>query len=145
MNKILFRLMSLLVVIGLLVGCGANNNDEQATQPNNNETEETTNQSANEEVEQTVSITISLDEEEEIITEKEIEIEENDILMDVMKAHFDVEEEGGFINAIEGIEPEEDEQKAWFYTVNGEDPMVGAAELELSPGDDISFDMHAWE
>lgn len=145
MKNILVRIMSLLVVVGLLVGCGTDNNNELATQPANNETEETNNNLSAEEAEQTVSITISKDEEAEIIVEKEIEIEENDLLMDVMKENFDIEEEDGFIHSIEGIAPLEDEEKAWMYFVNGEMAMVGAAEYELSPGDEVSFDLQAWE
>lgn len=138
MKKFLFTLFSALTVLFLVVGCS---NDSSSTAP----TEEETSEVANEEQEQSILVTISLDQGEEIVTEKEIEIEENAILMDVMKENFDIGEDGGFIYSIEGIEPEEDEKKAWMFFVNDEMAEVGAADYELSPGDHVVFDLQSWE
>ncbi|MEC5422427.1 DUF4430 domain-containing protein [Virgibacillus sp. C22-A2] len=138
MNKWILRLASLLVVVGLLTACGTDNESQEDApeQSENNQAEEQSEE---------VVITISENEGEEVITEKEITIEENAILMEVMKENFEIEEEGGFINSIEGVKPEEDEQRAWMYFVNDEAALVGAQEYELTPGDKVTFDLQAWD
>src|SRR5699024_11955767 len=85
-----------------------------------------------------VTITLSIDEESEYIDELEDPIEEGDILMNVLKETFAVEEEDGFITSIQGVEPDEDEEKAWMIYINGDMAEKGANDTELSPGDEIS-------
>lgn len=144
MNKWFMRLASLLMVIGLLVGCASDNNDQNVT--NNNQTEQNqNNDNSSEEAEEVVTITISKDDNDEVITEKEVAIEDGAILLDIMKENFELEEEGGFISSIEGNEQDEDAGKYWIYSVNGEDAPVGAGEYELSAGDQVNFDLQAWE
>ncbi|MUK87238.1 DUF4430 domain-containing protein [Ornithinibacillus sp. L9] len=139
MSKWYVKLFALLIIIGLVTGCGADGSDDDAT------TDSAKNEENNvSEVEESVVIVLSKDEGEEVIAEEEISINEGDILLDVMKEHFDVEEEGGFITSIEGIAPEENEQKAWMYFVDGEMSSVGANEYELTPGEEITFDFQAW-
>ena len=130
-------LFTLFTVLVLVVGCG--NNSNEPTQ--NSET----NEEVNDAEEEVVFVTISKDEGEEVLSEKEIEIEENDILMEVMQENFEIEEEEGFITTIDGVGPEEGEEKAWMYFVNNEMAMVGAAEYELKAGDQVLFDLQAWE
>lgn len=135
MKKGLSYLLAIILAIGVLAGCGTTETPET-----NGSTPET--QEVNEDV---IKVTISKDEGEEILSEKEIAIEEGAILMDVLKENFDIEEDGGFITSIDGVAPEEGEQVAWMYFVNDEMAMVGAAEYELSPGDEVTFDLQAWE
>ncbi|WP_082233957.1 DUF4430 domain-containing protein [Halobacillus massiliensis] len=121
-----------LLAIGLLAGCSdTTETDEQATENNNEET--------------TVEIEVSKDEGEETLSAEEYTVEEGTTLMEIMKDNYEIEEEGGFINSIDGIQPEDGEQKAWIYTINGEDAMVGANEYEVEDGDSINFDFQAWE
>src|SRR5690625_3523401 len=115
----------------LLVGCGT---DEQKNTNDQASTEEGT-----------IHIIISDEEADEVYSEDEVTIEEGAILMDVMQENYDIEEEDGFIHGIDGISPEEGEQKAWIYSVNGEDALVGAAEYELSIDDEVVFDLQSWE
>ncbi len=144
MNKWFIRLGSLLMVLGLLIGCASDTNDQNGT--NNNLVEQNQNDSSSsEEAEEVVVITISKNHNEEVITEKEVAIEEGAILLDVMKENFDIEEDGGFITTIDGVEQDIDEQMSWMYFVNDEMPSVGAAEYELSVGDKVNFDLQAWE
>ncbi|HLS08599.1 DUF4430 domain-containing protein [Lentibacillus sp.] len=146
MNKWFVRIASLLVVIGLLAGCGAG--EEEQTESNNGNLQTATNESADGELsEDEIRITISKDNGTEYIAEEEIEIEEGAILMDVLQDNFYVEtgEGGQFITSIERVPAEENEQKAWLFEVNGEMADVGAAEYELSPGDVVTFDYRAWE
>lgn len=147
MNKWLLRFGAVLLFIGIMTGCGASDTDDNATEKTDTgaQTEEQSEDQDNgEQDEATVAITISTDEGDEVIDEKEVPVEADAILMDVLKENFEVEENGGFITSIEGIVADEDEEKAWMYSVNGEEANVGAADYELDPGDEVSFDLHAW-
>lgn len=139
MKQGLLRFLYAFAAVLLITGCSTANNTEESQV----ETEETTEQE--EVVESVVTVTISEDEGEVVHDEKEIEIEEGAILMDVLKEAFDIEEEDGFITAIDGIEANDEEQRGWIYYVNDEMAMVGAAEYELSEGDHVVFDLQAWE
>lgn len=141
-NKWTKWLVSLLLVGGLLTACGTNEEPEDAT---NNQTQTSETEDSNEAEEETeeITITISKNEGEETIDEKTVSIEEDAILMDVMEENFDVETEfeGAFVASIDGVGPEEDEDIAWMYSVNGTPPNVGADEYELEPGDEVVFDL----
>lgn len=145
MNKWFMRLSSLLMVIGLLVGCASDTNDQEVT--NNNQTEQNQNndQNTSEITEENITITISKNHNEEVLTEKEVAIEEGAILLDVMKENFEIEEDNGFITSIDGVEQDLDAQMSWMYFVNDEMAPVGAGEYELSVGDTVNFDLQAWE
>jgi|SRR5699024_7417799 len=139
MKRFLMLLSTILFTVGLLLGCSST--EESAPEESSAANEE----DASEVAEETITVTISKDEGEEVIAEEEIEIDEGDILMDVMKDNFDIEEDGGFINSIDGVAPEEDEEKSWIYSVNDEMAMVGADEYELEADDDVVFDLQPWE
>lgn len=145
MNKWLLKMASFLLVAGLLMGCGSDKDNDSANNTNQIETKTTESNSPGENIGDVdkVTITLSIDD-TEYIDELESPIEEGDILMDVLKETFTVEEEGGFINSIQGVGPEEDEKKAWIFTINGEMAEKGADEIELTPGDEISFDFQAY-
>ena len=130
MKHIWMKISTMLIAVALLFGC-ANNNEAE------NEAEEA--------IDASISITISEDEGEEIISEDDWDIEEGDVLIDVLKDHYDIEEDEGFIESIEGVSPEEDEEKAWMYFVNDEMAEVGAAEYEVEADDDIVFDLQSYE
>lgn len=130
MKHIWMKISTMLIAVALLFGC-ANNNEAE------NEAEEA--------IDASISITISEDEGEEIISEDDWDIEEGDVLMDVLKDHYDIEEDEGFIESIEGVSPEKDEEKAWMYFVNDEMAEVGAAEYEVEADDDIVFDLQSYE
>lgn len=132
---------SLLLV--LLGACGTDGNTENAT---NNASQNKQTENETEEQEDTVLITISKDEGEETINEKEVAIEDGAILMEVMDENFELETEfeGEFIVSIEGIGPEEDEDVAWMYSVNDEMAEVGASEYVLEADDEVVFDLQGW-
>lgn len=143
MRKWLLKLGSLVMVVSLLFGCS--NTGDEATPSQNTQPEANEEQINNESEEDVVTITISVDRGEEIVAEKEVPVEAGSILMDVLKENFTIEEEGGFIQAIEGISQDADEGKYWLYFVNDEEATVGAHEYELLPGDRITFDLQSWE
>ena len=133
----MLTLFTIFTTLLLVVGCS----NESTTPAEEEETVVETTESQ----EEVIKVTISKDEGEEVLSEKEIEIEENAILMDIMKENYDIEEDDGFITSIDGVAPEEGEEKAWMYFVNDEMAMVGAAEYELEAGDNVVFDLQAWE
>lgn len=137
MKKWMLTLFTIFTTLLLVVGCS----NESTTPAEEEETVVETTESQ----EEVIKVTISKDEGEEVLSEKEIEIEENAILMDIMKENYDIEEDDGFITSIDGVAPEEGEEKAWMYFVNDEMAMVGAAEYELEAGDNVVFDLQAWE
>src|SRR5699024_1338831 len=126
MKHMWMKISTMLIAVALLFGCANNNEAEEA-------------------IDASISITISEDEGEEIISEDDWDIEEGDVLIDVLKDHYDIEEDEGFIESIEGVSPEEDEEKAWMYFVNDEMAEVGAAEYEVEADDDIVFDLQSYE
>lgn len=128
MKKALHMLSALLLAAGILAGCGTTEQPQQ-------------NQQAEQKTEQQVTITLSEDGEE--ISSKEVSFEEGDNLLDIMKENFEIEEDGGFITAIDGHSQDENANKYWLFTVNGEMSQVGANELELKDGDDVVFDLQA--
>lgn len=128
------KIGTMLIAVGLLFGCAGNDEDVNSEE---NATEEV--------VEESITITISEDEGEEVISEDDWDVEEGDILMDVLKDHYDIEEDDGFINSIEGVAPEEEEEKAWMYSINDEMAEVGAAEYEVEADDEIVFDLQSYE
>lgn len=136
MSKLKLFFASLILIAGVLTGCNADSANQQA------ESNETT---ASENQEESVTILITKNKGEEIVTEKEIPIEDGAILYDVMKKNFEINDNAGYITAIEGIEAKESEQMAWMFFVNDEMASVGAKELELSPGDTVNFDLQSWE
>ncbi|WP_453995334.1 DUF4430 domain-containing protein [Bacillus nitroreducens] len=139
MKKILFVLLSL----GLLFGCS---NEGTTNDTSNNDASESANQEEKAEI---VTVVISKNNGEEIIEEKEIEIESGKevTVMDVMQENFEVETQfdGAFVASINGVAGSDEEKTSWFYYINGEEAMVGANEYKVEPEDKIEFDLHSWE
>ncbi|MCC3358278.1 DUF4430 domain-containing protein [Bacillus sp. REN16] len=137
MKKLLFALLSL----GLLFGCS---NDQSTNDKSNTKASETANQEESTEI---VTVVTSKNNGEEIIEEKEIEIDAGKevSLMDIMQENFEIVEKDGFISGIDGVEGSDTDKTFWHIAVNGEDLMVGAADYKLEPGDKIEFDLQSWE
>lgn len=126
MKKALHMLSALLLAAGILAGCGTTEQPQQ-------------NQQAEQQTEQQVTVTLSEDGEE--ISSKEVSFEEGDMLLDVMKENFEIEEDAGFITSIDGHAQDADAKKYWLFTVNEEMSPVGANEIELKDGDDVVFNL----
>src|SRR5690625_2087896 len=120
MKHWMLRISTFLLIIGLFVGCTSPENNIEGTNGQNVEEEVQNNNevlsSENENNEEIVTILISKDHGDEIIADKEIEIEEGAILMDVLKENFSIEEDNGFVTSIEGEEQDIDANKFWLYT-----------------------------
>lgn len=139
-----FWLVALIMVGSILSGCGSSEDTNEEPTDNSSQTEESEGSSEAEENE--IVITISQNEGEEILEEKTVAIEDGAILMEVMEENFDLETEfdGEFIAKIDGVGPEDGEEVAWMYNVNGQTPSVGASEYELEAGDEVVFDLQPW-
>ena len=102
---------------------------------------------ASSEAAETVSVTISLTDGGTVVagSEKTVEVEASTSLFDVMKENYTIEEDGGFITAIDGLaqveESAETKAKYWMFDVNGEPSMVGAADVALQEGDVIVWNL----
>lgn len=137
---------ALFVLVALLGACGSNDEQEDATINNSTESSETGSANETEEQSDEIEIIISKNDGEETLDQKTVSIEDDAILMDIMEEHFDLETEfdGAFVVTINGVGPEEDEELAWMYSVNGKQPNVGADEYEVEFGDEVVFDLQPW-
>lgn len=147
MKKWLTYLSAMFLALGLLTGCSNGADEGDISEENNTNTTVSTNESSGKEdlAEDEVRITISIDNGKESVAEEVVQVEEGDILMDVLKDTFYVEEDGGFITSIERVENDDEEGKYWMFFVNGEMAEVGAGDYELTGGEDIDFDLQAME
>jgi hypothetical protein len=51
---------------------------------------------------------------------------------------------GRFVQSVDGIEGSLDQQRDWFYFVNGIEPGLGAGDVDLEPGDVAWWDYRDW-
>ncbi|THE15043.1 DUF4430 domain-containing protein [Bacillus timonensis] len=132
-----------LLALGLLFGCS---NEQSTNKSSNNNSSETVNKKEKAEI---VTVVISKNNGEEMIEEKEIEIatDKEVTVMDIMQENFEIETQfdGAFVASINGIAGSDEDKTSWFYSVNGEEAMVGANEYKVEPEDKIEFDLHKWE
>jgi major membrane immunogen (membrane-anchored lipoprotein) len=147
MKSILFKFFTVIVVLGLLVGCSNDDKPNNSKQTNATQNQENNQVSDSSESQEEVSVTIILskDKEAEVLDEKEVVIQDGDNLLKVMKDNFDVVEDGGFITSIEGLAYDEANKMTWMFSVNSEPSMVGAGDVELKDGDTVNFDYQSWE
>lgn len=97
-------------------------------------------------VETTVSVSFSFEEDGKEITDltKEIEVQEGQSVLEALIENYEVVEEGGLVSSIEGHEQVEKESKYWLYTVNNEQPTVGASDYILEEGDEVKWSLNAY-
>lgn len=131
MKKYIHLFMLFFLSATILIGCGQTDTPEETITKVEEQVEE-------------ITLTISTDNGEEVVSSETVEIEEGAILMDVLVDNYEIESTNdGFITSIEGIE--QNDNKYWMYEVNDEQASVGASEFELKPGDDVVFDLHVIE
>ncbi|MCZ0701827.1 putative component of type VI protein secretion system [Natronobacillus azotifigens] len=126
MKKTIQFTIILMISVALLFGCAQDSTETQGDEPFE------------------VTVTISVDYGDEVITDDSFMVEPGTVLLDLLEQEYEVEKTAdGFITAIEGIE--QDGSRFWIYEVNREEAQVGAGDFELSPDDQVVFDLHAWE
>lgn len=138
-NKWISRLSLFLLSLGLLVGCSS----EVVETPVDKPKEETVEEVEPKEVEVSINIIVEGDQIDEYSHSYDVAYGMK--LMDIMKEHYRLVEEHGFIQCIEGNGQDEDEGLFWAYDVNGEMGEVGAAEYELQEGDVIDWKLIRFE
>ncbi|WP_167577756.1 DUF4430 domain-containing protein [Ammoniphilus sp. YIM 78166] len=127
----------LFLVTGLLLSACTGNQAERPTEtPSEHQSHE-----------HAITIVLSKENKQEVMEEKHVEITEGQTVLDVMKAHYQVTTayNDAFITGINGIEGNEKDKTAWFYSVNGMEATVGANEYKLQPDDLLQFDFRKWE
>lgn len=121
-----------LTILGVLTisGCATNTPETKSTSSNESSTSQAIAQT-------TATIVITVDGKE--VENKEVSFNEGDVLYDVMAANFEIEDQDGFINSIDGQSQDESAGKYWMYDLNGEMALEGAKDLVLKSGDTVLF------
>ena len=88
---------------------------------------------------ETAEISVQVDGEEIEDGRITVELTEGEVLLDIMKANFEIEEANTFITSINGHAQDEGAGKYWLFDLNGEMAPYGAADLELEDGDLVEF------
>lgn len=129
--RIVKLLIAMILTTGILFACDTGDSEQETAQT--------------EQAEVQVEIIISQEHGEEVLEEEAFAVEEGTNLMEVLKNNFDIEDEGGFINSINGVNAEDGEPYFWSIQINGEDAVVGAEDYIIEDGDQIELDFHSWE
>lgn len=133
MKKNWLRLIgAIALVLGLtLTGCSGNETNESAKEK----------ASVEENAQEEQHIVVKIQDGDKVIAEKEIEIEEGNNLLNIMKEHFSIEEKDKFITSIEGVSQNEEEGKYWIFEINGEPVMEGAHLTEVKNNDEVVWEL----
>lgn len=132
-----FKLMLLVSSAVLVTACGSNNQETESSSATSSEVSSV-------ETAITVSFTFEEDDKEIADLAQEIDIEEGQTVLEALKENFEVVEEGGLVSSIEGHEQDETESNYWLYTVNDEQPTVGAADYVLKDGDEVKWSLNGY-
>ena len=121
-----------LTILGVLTisGCATNTPETKNTSSNESSTSQAIAQT-------TATIVMTVDGKE--VENKEVSFNEGDVLYDVMAANFEIKDQEGFINSIDGQSQDESAGKYWMYDLNGEMALEGAKDLVLKSGDTVLF------
>lgn len=127
--------IALLLTMVLTTGCSDLSAKESETALESSvETTETSNQVENEAI-----ILIHTNDGSSI--KESVLIEDEMTLLESMNQSFDLIEEGGFIESINGYAQVPDDNIWWVFTVNGEMITVGANEYILQDGDTVEWEL----
>lgn len=138
MKKFLLTLLATFTLA--LTGCASGENNTNT----NSSTEAPIEEKQQEQLETTIKLT---KDGEEVISEKTVEFEEGESLMEVMERNFELtlDDTNEFIVGIDGLDSDTANSYFWTYEVNEEDIMVGAKEFVLKADDVVHFDYAKWE
>lgn len=128
----------LLVSSALLVtACGSSSQEADSTSTISTESSA---------IEAMISVSFSFEEDGQGFTDlaKDVEVQEGQSVLEALKENYEVVEEGGLVSSIEGHEQIEKESKYWLYTVNDEQPTVGANDYILEEGDEVKWSLNAY-
>lgn len=117
--KKLFSTLFLLLSLIVLAACGQQSGQEQTSQAN-----------------PTVRLIVELGGKE---LDEQVSFTAGDTVMDVLKANYQVEEDAGFITAIDDRAQDEEAGTYWMFKVNDELANKAADQLQVQEGDKIEF------
>lgn len=125
------KIILLISALFIFAGC-------QSETENNNEVQiESTETIANQE--ESIKVMITVDGNRISELEHDIPYQEDQTLLEAMQSVYEIQEDDGFIQAINRYTQDPDQNLWWTFTVNEEFAEVGAAELVPEPGDVIEF------
>lgn len=132
-----FKLMLLVSSAVLVTACGSNNQETESSSAISSEVSS---------VETAIAVSFTFEEDDKEIADlaQEFDIEEGQTVLEALKENFEVVEEGGLVSSIEGHEQDETESKYWLYSVNDEQPTVGAADYVLEDGDEVKWSLNGY-
>ena len=137
MQKRLFMAFTILFIPFLLIACSDDGQENQLTSVSTNDTGD-----SEEVADNAVRITISTDDGRQFLNEQEVEIEEGDNLLEVLKATFFIEvDEESKITSIERMQANEEDNTSWKLFVNDEISDIPAKDYSLEGGEKIVFDL----
>ncbi|MFE7062471.1 DUF4430 domain-containing protein [Sutcliffiella sp. NPDC057660] len=138
MKKFLLTLLAAFILA--LTGCASGGNNTNS----NSSTEAPVEEKQQDQLETTIKLT---KDGEDVISEKTLEFEEGESLMEVMERNFELtlDDTKEFIVGIDGVESDTANSYFWTYKVNEEEIMVGAKEYVLKADDVVHFDYAKWE
>jgi len=136
MKKTSNLILSLLMAVVLMTGCGISETQDR-TNSSEKQVESSTAKDKSKEVSANVKVLVAGEEVEDV----ELAVDNGVILLDAMKENMIIEETDGFISSINGVEQSEKDNKFWIYTANDEEATVGANEYELLDGDQVVWEL----
>ncbi len=92
----------------------------------------------------TIDITLQITNKDQV-NRQEVTAKQGDSVMNILKAHHDIEEDNGLITKIDGISQDTSTNTYWMYKVNGKLAEKGANDLKVSDGDEIEFYLETFE
>lgn len=108
-------------------------------------TEKSTSQSSTEQKQGEINLTLSLIEDEKEVATKEVTAKDSDTVIEILKANFDVKEDGGFVTSIDGKEQDPKANKYWMYYINDKEADKAASEMTLSDSDKIEWRLNEFK
>lgn len=132
MKKII---ISTLLVLFLVGGTACSKTDETATEVSTSQVEKKENYD--------ISLSLIVDEKE--VKTETVNVTNDESVLDILKKQFDVDEKGGMVSKIDGIEQEPKNNKYWMFYVNDEEASKGAKEVFVSNGDKIEWRLNEFK
>lgn len=131
------KLVLLLSSAVLVTACGSNNEETESASVTSSEVSS---------VETAISVSFIFEEDGQEIKDlaKSFDVQEGQTVLEALKENYEVIEEGGLVSSIEGNEQVAKESKYWLYTVNDEQPTVGAADYVLEDGDEVKWGLNGY-
>lgn len=77
--------------------------------------------------------------------ETQVTVDSDDTVMDALEESHEVEDDNGFITAIDGISQDTSKNLYWMFEVNGEMGSKAADQLKVNNGDSIRFYQEAYQ